>query len=691
MTSNIPQDTHAERPVANPATAPLAAIAQPKGPASAAVAAADTLTRERVVYIMMALVAAAFAAMAHMQFGYARSPAAGSGIAAWVVFMVLHKLLKRSAETARLRTEILRLEQELARGRANQVLNNAKAAPAHAPRPNDNGPALKQPAAHHGGMPALQSAGAAAPTSGDVPYLHPPMGIEARWEGAKAGAGTKFVPAGPPAEPALGSRAPFAPVPQEGPAQRTAPRPEAAAAAAAPPDLGPALVDAPHWSGTSLSVSDPLRDAWSFRPREAATARTFQPDAGASDPAIRAAPSRTIEADLELVQRKIKALADEVNAAEAMKQQGQGSAPFAPGAAGIDESIAALRSAAGHMRMEPAAPSAPGSAMPVKSEKPQAPARAASRANTPVSAATAISGALPSLDTLIPATAEPIAGVPATKAMASPGATIAAVQAEHWRPTPQQRRIEDIAAAIEHRRMDVFLNPIVGLGDYAVTHFEVAVRLKALDGDYIERPEEILDIGARDILAMFDIERLNRTARVAEQLEARGKAGSVLSATSGQAMTDAKFLESFARTFEARNSIASQLVLTFAQNDVAAFGIATWQALEDMHSFGFRFALDKVTHLGIDFSDLAQKGFSFVKLPADAFLAGMAADGALVPAADICRHISGAGLTLVVEGVHEEATLARVFGFGALFGQGHLFGAARQISLEALAATRDAA
>lgn len=232
--------------------------------------------------------------------------------------------------------------------------------------------------------------------------------------------------------------------------------------------------------------------------------------------------------------------------------------------------------------------------------------------------------------------------------------------------------------------MDVYLHPIVGLGDYAVSHFEVAVRLKNAGGSYIERPEQFLNLGATDILALFDIERLNRAATVAGQLEARGKTGAILSPTSGHAMTDANFLEAFAHTFESRAGIANQLVLTFAQADVSSFGTGTWQALDDMKSFGFRFALEYVTHLGMDFADLADKGFVFVKLPAAAFLAGMAAESGFVPAADICRHISGAGLTLVVEAVNDDETLARVFGFGALFGQGQLFGGARQISLDAL-------
>jgi cyclic-di-GMP phosphodiesterase TipF (flagellum assembly factor) len=257
-------------------------------------------------------------------------------------------------------------------------------------------------------------------------------------------------------------------------------------------------------------------------------------------------------------------------------------------------------------------------------------------------------------------------------------------------PVPD-RKLAEIVAAIESSRMDVFLKPIVGLGDYGVAHFEVDVRLKAQGGAYIDGVTDSLSVGASDLLALFDIERLSRTARVAEQLEARGKQGSLLSPTAGQSMTDGRFLEAFARTFEERTAISGQLVLTFTQPDIAAFGPGTWQALADMNSFGFRFALSEVTHLAMDFGALAERGFVFVKLPAEAFLDGLPAGHGMVPPADICRHMAGAGLTLVVEAIDDQALLAKVFGFGALFGQGQLFGGARQITLQSLAERRTAA
>ncbi len=102
--------------------------------------------------------------------------------------------------------------------------------------------------------------------------------------------------------------------------------------------------------------------------------------------------------------------------------------------------------------------------------------------------------------------------------------------------------------------MDVLLTPIVGLGDYAVTHFEVAVRLLGGDGAIIDQSEQALTLAGNHLLALFDAERLSRTAAVAELLESRGKNGSVMTAATGASMSDTNFLETFARVYESRNS-----------------------------------------------------------------------------------------------------------------------------------------
>lgn len=727
--------------------------------------------RERVVVLMMLLVSLAIGGILHLQAGFTIPLAVLGAAAAFALSVTVNSLASRSSEVTHLRAEVARLEHELARVKTQGM------------------PAANRPAPAESAEPAVR------------PHSGPGLPPEARWDPAAARRTSRMTPPGAATAPAASSSGLAAASASKTPAAQTeTPEAQAHSSRTSKPAANAAVGRAqavlkddtldtsgiPAWAAPSEAQGDALLEDWeSQAPKTEAPSRESAPS---HQDQLRMPPGRTIEADLEMVQRKIKALADEVNANEAMKSAA--TAPEAAQPAAIDESIAALRTTA--ERMKPARKgfsarpvyNTPQPPQPAPKPVPATPVQTAPIARPPQrdpqpsfanptaaqqASSPSASGELPSLDALIPSTAQPIAvsspapmekapqaaqpryepaprreeprreeprrdemrhdstdweqdraseetrqahdtsrrarqpepaAAPAPRAprqMAEPAQrpspAQAAAAAEDRRTAErrqQDRRILEIAAAIEQSRMDVFLNPIVGLGDYAVTHFEIDVRLKSDTGAYIDDAQATLQLQANDLLSLFDIQRLERTARVGEQLEARGKSGSLLSPTAGQSMADGRFLEAFAHTFEARTSISGQLVLTFTQADVESFGSATWQALADMNSFGFRFAIAQVSHLGMDFASLADRGFAFVKLPAEAFLDGLPAGHGMVPPADICRHLSGAGLTLVVESIDDDQLLARVFGFGALFGQGSLFGGARQITLDALGPRRAA-
>src|SRR6185437_13832256 len=108
-------------------------------------------------------------------------------------------------------------------------------------------------------------------------------------------------------------------------------------------------------------------------------------------------------------------------------------------------------------------------------------------------------------------------------------------------------------------------------------------------------------------------------------------------------------------------------------------------ALGDLAKIGFRFGLDEVTDLDMDFAALKEMGFTFVELDAPVFLEGLPAPGGRVPASDICRHLAEFGLSLVVGRIEDDWLLARILGFGVLFGKGTLFGAPRLVKDEVVA------
>lgn len=655
-------------------------------------------TRERLIMLMMGLIALAFITGLSIQFEYALLPSLLAGAGLWTMLFVLHAISRKSEQLDRMATEVSRLEGEVSRLKGSGAGHRAKAtdsvssvAPLEDAKP-EIGPAAgrlgsQQPASPRAAL-ATASASAPAPvasTTRSSPQsvtasahesafsTTPSLMIEpqARWEAPKPAAKVSLtVPHKPVVEPSPPATKSWSNslLPEQA-------SPEVASAPSA--TSAPANLQDVSWPGTSVSDSDPMRDAWAFRPKDAPAAPAFaQPEPLRT---LVGGQPQSIDRELEIVQRKIKALAMEVNAAEAIKAQTVGdNGPALPSA--LDFSIGALKATSVQMRDRASALQPPLSQPPAPEPKP---------------------ALFASADFLIPATAERIA-VSEPEPNDRERDVYEAPDFDLHRPTPPQAaaapaapmpdpRAATVTNAIQAGDMDVFLSPIVALADHAVSHYEVVVRLRAPSGDAYEKPEHILELAGSELIGLFDSARLTRSAAVAERLEARGKNGSVLSSITGQSMTDGGFLETFARVYEERQSISGQLVLTLSQADVARLSPSAWQAIGDMHAFGFRFAIEDISHLDTDFENLARHGFAFAKLPAKAFLNGLPSHHGVVPAHEICHTLAKAGLALVADAIDSDEVRARVFGFGILFGQGQLFGGARAMSLAPVPEKRTAA
>lgn len=245
-------------------------------------------------------------------------------------------------------------------------------------------------------------------------------------------------------------------------------------------------------------------------------------------------------------------------------------------------------------------------------------------------------------------------------------------------------RIQSIKDALVAGRVDVLLEPILTLKDRKPRHFEVSLRLRDERGDVLDFHGDRDGYAGRAILPIIDRVNVERTSQVALQLECRGRQGSLFSKISGESLNADKFLDGIENAYRARENFSGQLIMTFSQADVRAFGERERATLADLASLGFRYAIGSVTDLDMDFAELKALGFDFAKLDASVFLDGLMAGETLVPARDICRHLADIGLTLVVGRIDDEHVAARIFGFGVLFGQGQMFGGPRPVKRGAL-------
>ena len=391
-------------------------------------------------------------------------------------------------------------------------------------------------------------------------------------------------------------------------------------------------------------------DPFDFRPLQGPSLE--MPDAGSvQEPAASSRTERSTiaaaeqEVNVEYIQELIKKLADELNG-PVQAPLPEGDAAKANAAADADamigRSVEALESTARGMRTPPASDTAKP-AVPVSSWWPT---------------------------------------VPAEEELDDAGADTA--RAQSTKPPTLNPQLARIAEAVAAERIEVLLEPIQALAEGRTRHFEVSVRLLTADGAALEQCDFARAAQGSGLMPRIDAERMIRAARVARRLGERGRQGSVLSAIAGESLADAEFIGTAStNTGDGRMN----LVLSFAQSEVRNFTAGHAEALGQLANAGFRFALEEVTDLDMDFGGLNAMGFDFVKLDAPVFLEGLAAPGGgLIPASDICRHLSDFGLTLIVGRIEDDWLLARILGFGVLFGKGTLFGGPKLVKPEVVGA-----
>ena len=102
---------------------------------------------------------------------------------------------------------------------------------------------------------------------------------------------------------------------------------------------------------------------------------------------------------------------------------------------------------------------------------------------------------------------------------------------------------------------------------------------------------------------------------------------------------------------------------------------------------GFRFSLDKVTDLDLDFQDLARADVKFLKIGAEVLLSQLLeVDGRLalkslkdLDAADFANLTRRYGVEVVAEKVETERQVVDILELNIGYGQGNLFGEPRAI------------
>ena len=256
---------------------------------------------------------------------------------------------------------------------------------------------------------------------------------------------------------------------------------------------------------------------------------------------------------------------------------------------------------------------------------------------------------------------------------------------------PEHAEVAALADAFASNKLDVLLEPIVGLADRKARHFEVSLRLRQGSSGGLGPREYIPMARSVGLLPVVDSIRIARAAMVARHMDERKSGGSLFAAVTADSLADERFMGEFAQAFRQVPTLRERLVLAISQSELAEFSGSHWNTIRQLAESGFRFAVDDVTSLDLDLPDLRSAGFAFVRLSAQSMVDGLAGLDGVVPAADVCQRFSGTGLSIIAVGLGSEEQLDGVLAAGVALGQGSLFGVPRAIRADAMQPARSAA
>jgi cyclic-di-GMP phosphodiesterase TipF (flagellum assembly factor) len=239
--------------------------------------------------------------------------------------------------------------------------------------------------------------------------------------------------------------------------------------------------------------------------------------------------------------------------------------------------------------------------------------------------------------------------------------------------------LEIIRRSLEENRVDLYLQPVVGLPQRKVRFYEALSRLRSDDGAVIMPAQYIKVAAPAGLMSVVDNLLLFRCVQIVRRLAQKQRDVAVFCNISAHTLSDPEFFPQFLDFMHQHRDLAGQIIFEFTQDSVLAARASEEANLRYLANLGFRLSMDQVTKLDFDLARARRLGFHFLKLRAETLIAGMKNAHAAVAAEDFKDLLSRNGLNLIAERVEDEKTVVQLLEYNVDFAQGYLFGEPRPL------------
>jgi len=255
--------------------------------------------------------------------------------------------------------------------------------------------------------------------------------------------------------------------------------------------------------------------------------------------------------------------------------------------------------------------------------------------------------------------------------------------------------LETVRQALAENRVDLYLQPVVNLPQRRTVFYESFSRLRDETGR-IMMPAEYLTVAEPEgLVTAIDNLLLFRCVQIVRRLAKTDKKIGIFCNVSMGSLGDETFFPQFLELLSENRDLAGALIFEFGQAAFDTRGSMEARNMGKLADLGFRFSLDKIIDLDLDFQDLARSDVKFIKVAAQFLLDQLVEtdDGLILKslpdlaAQDFSALTQRYGVEIIVEKVEAERQIVDILELEIGYGQGHLFGEPRPIRDAVLAET----
>jgi len=262
-------------------------------------------------------------------------------------------------------------------------------------------------------------------------------------------------------------------------------------------------------------------------------------------------------------------------------------------------------------------------------------------------------------------------------------------------PVDRQRGVllDTVRQALAEGRVDLYLQPVVSLPQRRTAYYESFSRLRDETGR-VMMPAEYLSVAEPEgLMSAIDNLLLFRCVQIVRRMAKQDRRIGIFCNISPASLGDEDFFPQFLEFLGQNKDLSGALIFELGQKAFQDRSSLQARHMAKLADLGFRFSIDKVMDVDLDFADLSRSDVRFVKVGAKLLLEEMmeTPDGVVmasmpdIMAADYAALTRRYGVELIAEKVEAEREVIDILELDIAYGQGHLFGEPRAIKEAVLA------